>query len=34
VKHFFPRMFDVVLGERMAMPRKPDPQVPLEFWSG
>lgn len=27
VAHFFPNTFDVVLGERVDVPRKPDPQV-------
>ncbi len=27
VAHFFPNMFDVVLGEREGIPRKPDPQI-------
>ena len=27
VAHFFPNTFDVVLGEREGIPRKPDPQV-------
>lgn len=27
VSHFFPNTFDVVLGERAGIPRKPDPQV-------
>ena len=27
VAHYFPNMFDVVLGEREGIPRKPDPQV-------
>ena len=27
VKHFFPNMFDVVLGERPQVPRKPEPQI-------
>ena len=27
IAHFFPNTFDVVLGERAGIPRKPDPQV-------
>lgn len=27
VAHFFPNTFDVVLGERVNVPRKPDPQI-------
>lgn len=27
VAHFFPNMFDVVLGERVGIARKPDPQI-------
>lgn len=27
VAHFFPNTFDVVLGERVDVPRKPDPQI-------
>ena len=27
VAHFFPRMFDVVLGERVGVERKPNPQI-------
>ena len=27
VAHFFPNTFDVVLGERVGIPRKPDPQI-------
>lgn len=27
VAHFFPNTFDVVLGERAGIPRKPDPQI-------
>lgn len=31
VAHFFPRTFEVVYGERMGLPRKPDPRVALEI---
>ncbi len=31
VAHFFPRTFRQVYGERMGMPRKPDPQSSLEI---
>ena len=27
VAHFFPNTFDVILGERVGVPRKPDPQI-------
>ena len=27
VAHYFPNTFDVVLGERVGVPRKPDPQI-------
>ena len=27
VAHFFPNTFDVILGERVGIPRKPDPQI-------
>ena len=27
VSHFFPNTFDIVLGERVSVPRKPDPQI-------
>ena len=31
VEHFFPRMFDVVLGEREGVERKPDPQIVMNI---
>lgn len=31
VNHFFPGMFDAVLGERPSCPRKPDPQIVREI---
>lgn len=31
VAHFFPRTFDAVHGERMGLPRKPDPRTALEM---
>ena len=33
VAHFFPNTFDVVLGERVGIPRKPDPQVVWDICS-
>lgn len=33
VAHFFPDTFDVVLGERAGIPRKPDPQVVWDICS-
>lgn len=33
VAHFFPNTFDVVLGERVGVPRKPDPQVVWDICS-
>jgi len=33
VAHFFPNTFDVVLGERAGIPRKPDPQVVWDICS-
>lgn len=33
VAHFFPNTFDVVLGERVDIPRKPDPQVVWDICS-
>lgn len=27
VRHFFPSLFDIILGERTGIPRKPDPQI-------
>lgn len=34
VTHFFPGMFDVVLGERDGVPRKPHPQIVWDILSG
>lgn len=31
VNHFFPGMFDVILGERDGIPRKPDPQIVFDI---
>lgn len=31
VQHFFPNTFDVVLGERPNIPRKPDPQIVFDI---
>lgn len=31
VEHFFPNIFDVVLGERTGVPRKPDPQIVFDI---
>ena len=33
VAHFFPNMFDVVLGERVGIARKPDPQIVYDILS-
>jgi phosphoglycolate phosphatase len=33
VAHFFPGTFDVVLGERIGVPRKPDPQIVYDILS-
>ena len=33
VAHFFPGTFDVVLGERIGVPRKPDPQIVYDIFS-
>ena len=33
VAHFFPNTFDVVLGERAGVPRKPDPQIVWDICS-
>lgn len=33
VAHYFPNTFDVVLGEREGIPRKPDPQIVWDVWS-
>ncbi|MBR1877787.1 MAG: HAD-IA family hydrolase [Paludibacteraceae bacterium] len=33
VAHFFPGMFDVVLGERVGVPRKPDPRIVQDILS-
>ncbi len=33
VAHFFPNTFDVVLGEREGIPRKPDPQIVYDILS-
>ena len=33
VAHFFPNTFDVVLGERVDVPRKPDPQIVYDILS-
>ena len=33
VAHFFPNTFDVVLGEREGVPRKPDPQIVWDICS-
>lgn len=33
VAHFFPNTFDVVLGERVGVPRKPDPQIVYDILS-
>lgn len=33
VAHFFPGTFDVVLGERVGVPRKPDPQIVYDILS-
>lgn len=33
VAHFFPSIFDVVLGERVDVPRKPDPQIVYDILS-
>ena len=31
VRHFFPGMFDLILGEREGVPRKPDPQIVFDI---
>lgn len=31
VNHFFPGIFDVILGERTGIPRKPDPQIVFDI---
>lgn len=33
VAHYFPNTFDVVLGERVGVPRKPDPQIVYDILS-
>jgi len=33
VAHFFPGIFDIVLGEREGIPRKPDPQIVYDILS-
>lgn len=33
VGHFFLGIFNVVLGERVGVPRKPDPQIVYDIWS-
>ena len=33
VAHFFPGIFDIVLGERTGIPRKPDPQIVKDILS-
>ena len=33
VAHFFPNTFDIVLGERVDVPRKPDPQIVYDILS-
>ena len=33
VAHFFPNTFDIVLGERAGIPRKPDPQIVWDICS-
>ncbi|MBQ3673220.1 MAG: HAD family hydrolase [Paludibacteraceae bacterium] len=33
VQHFFPNIFDVILGERDGIPRKPDPQIVKDILS-
>lgn len=34
VAHFFPGIFDIVLGERENIPRKPDPQIVKDILAG
>ena len=34
IEHFFPGVFDVILGERQGCPRKPDPQIVKDIMEG